>query len=284
MIEERSIIKCLLGSAPLPVIDPMNQEELFEFFKDSYFHFWKSSLLQSEDGLSVLKTLYLRYIKENELEDLENERKWLLLHLITCRIIGGNFSFHLLIENIDNTLEEIEDGDIVKLEEDVNLIAKILIEVDAVNYVLRYSKFKEFGVEPSVEADVLPSFIRDHVIIKNILKQNYPISAFATNFLDLEIGEFDLTHLSEKEIYNFYTDILIFKSIGLVMALLQDMRDENLDEAMVDFDQMEAFADFAIESVLSDLFSDQETLMDDAKEGISDLLIEAILEDLLVDE
>lgn len=284
MIEERSIIKCLLGSVPLAVIDKMNTNELYEFFKVSYFHFWKSIFPQNIDGLDLLKDMFEKYIKQNKLEDIENERKWMLLHLLTDKLIADNFNFYLLRENIENTLEELEDEDISKIEEDVNLFSKILIEVDAVNYVLRYSKFREFGIEPSVEADVLPTFIRDHAIIKNILKENYSSDAFLVNFLDLEIGAFDLSGSSEEDLLNFYTDILIFKSIGLIMALLQDMKDDDLDEALVDFEQMEGFADFAIDSVLMDLFPSYAETNTAVKDGISDLFINAILEDLLVDE
>lgn len=284
MIEERSIIKCLLGSVPLSIIEKMDSNELYDFFKVSYFHFWKSLFPQNVDGLVLLKDRFAKYIKENKLEDLENERKWLLLHLLTDKLIAENFNFFLLKENIDSTLEELEDEEITKLEEDVNLISKILIEVDAVNYVLRYSKFKEFGIEPTVEADVLPTFVKEQDTIKNLLKENYPSEAFLANFLDLEIGSFDLTGFDEEELLTFYTDILIFKSIGSIMSLLQDMKDDDLDEAIVDFEQMEGFADFAIDSVLADLFPSYLKANAEIRDELSDLFIGGILEDLLVDE
>jgi len=257
ILKETVLIKCLTGQL-LEDIKSKTTEELFQIFKKSYFHLWDGLFLDNEEAFKILKDDFNNNIKDYKVT-LSPEKQWLLLNLLTQQIIAENFQLYLLLSNISESIENLEETDPETLLEDINIHQSIIQETGALNYVLKFTKYKEFGIEPTVECDSLPSIINNSFKIKEMIRLLIPKVDINDYFLSDRYGELYISKTTEEEAIDDIVNIIIF-------SFLNDLTDFLMENGLFEEDSSVNDEDlllFTIESIKDTINSIMEITQDD---------------------
>ena len=255
-----SLIKHDLTGFPTVCNHDLSVEKTMEYFKAHYFSPWTTLFENEEVAYETIIKSFNKFVSDYELE-LDSFIKYFGLFQLSIQYnLALCFNAPFLIENILNTIEEIETKTDEKLMTDVNLLLFSIKVADFPSYMLRFSSFKEFNLTPSQHDDLLPSIIETIDELIEILKPYCGIDHVEDSYITLHVGEFKLNKTSIEETSKGIADLFIH-------FFLQD-----LSEFLIDIDVLNEMGQPTFNEIEVDTHDITEFVIESTKESILRLL------------